>query len=77
MLWATDVPEANNNDITDSNFHSNIATCVRLHDNKDMWMVPLSTLVGPHFVVYNKNYNSNKRDDRIGYVVKKMRQWAD
>ena len=41
VLWTADTPEANNNDMTDSYFHSNFATRVELHDDKDMWMVPL------------------------------------
>ena len=76
VLWAADAPEANNSEITDSNFQSTIATRVKLHDDKDMCMMPLSTLVGPCFVVYNKNYNGSKRDDRTGCVVKPMSEWA-
>ena len=75
VLWATDAPETNNSEITDSHFHSTITPHVKLHDSKDIWMVPLSTLVGPYFVVYNKSYNGNNRDDRTGYVVKPMSEW--
>ena len=77
VLWAADAPEANNHDITDSHFQSAIATRVKLYADKDMWMVPLSTLVGPCFVAYNKNYNGDMRDDRTEYVVKSMSQWTD
>ena len=77
VLWAADALETNNNDITDSHFQSAIATRVKLHDDKDMWMVPLSTLVGPYFLAYNKNYNGDMKDDRTGYVMKPMSQWAD
>ena len=76
VLWAADAPEAINHDITDSHFQFSIATHVKLHDDKDMWMVPLSTLVGPCFVAYNKNYNGDMKDDRTGYVVKPMSEWA-
>ena len=34
VLWAADVPEANNHDITDSHFQSSIATRVKLHADK-------------------------------------------
>lgn len=77
VLWAADAPKANNSEITDSHFQSAIATRVKLHNGKDIWMVPLLTLVGPCFIVYNKNYNGNKRDDRTGYVVKPMSEWAN
>ena len=56
---------------------------VKLHNNNDVYMVPLSTLAGPCFVVYNQNYtssrasNSNIIDDRTAYVVKPMREWGD
>ena len=76
VLLAADAPEVNTSEITDSHFQSVIAKRVKLHDNKDMWVVPLSTILGPCFVEYNKNYNDNKRDDRTGYVVKPMSEWA-
>ena len=72
VLWAANAPEVNNNDITYSQFQSAIATCVKLHDDKDMWMVPLSNLFGTCFVAYNNNYNCDMRDDRTVYVVKPM-----
>ena len=77
VLLAADIPEANNHDITDSHIQSAIATRVKLHDDKNIWMVPLSTLVGPFSVAYNKNYNGDMKDDRTGHVVKPMSQWAD
>ena len=77
VLWAAGALEANNHDITDSHFQSAIATRVKLHDDTGMWMVFLTTLVGPCFVAYNNNYNGDMRDDRTGYVVKPISQWAD
>ena len=67
VLQAADAPEASNHH---SHFQSSIATRVKLHDDKDMWMVPLSTLVGPCFVVNNKNYNGDMKDEP-------MSEWAD
>ena len=51
VLWAANAPETNYSEITDIHFQSAIATHVKLHDDKDMWMMPLSTLLGPCFVV--------------------------
>ena len=77
VLCPADAPEANNNDITDRHFQSSIATRIKLHDENDLWMVPLSTLVGPCFVVCNKDYNGDQSTDRTVYVVKPMTKWAD
>ena len=76
-MWAADAPEAIGDEITDSHFQSDIADRVKLQDDKYMWMVPLSTLVGPCFVVYNKDYNGKLKDDRTGCVVKSTSQDAD
>ena len=45
-------------------------------------MVPLSTLVGPCFVVYNKDYTKTTidnihMDDRTAYIVEPMAKWGD
>ena len=77
VLCPADAPEANNNDITDRHFQSSLATRIKLHDDNDLWMVPLSTLVGPCFVVCNKDYNGDQSTDRTAYVVKPMTKWAD
>ena len=76
VLWVVDVPYANDDDITDSHVQSAITAHVNLHDDKDIWMVTLSTLIGPCFVVHSKNYNADRNDDRTGYVVKTISQWA-
>ena len=73
---ATDAPEAIGDEASDSHFQSVITTRVKIHDDKDMWVVPLSTVVGLCFVVYSKDYNGNLKDDRTGYVARPMSQWA-
>ena len=54
----------------------------RLHDDKDTWMVPLSTLAGPYFVVYLKGCNNTNDDnmyidDRADYIMETMTKWGD
>ena len=45
-------------------------------------MVPLTTLVGTCFVVYNKNYCQSQNidvtaNDRTAYVVEPIEKWGD
>ena len=81
VLTAVSPKASDNNDLTDSHFDSSIITRVKLHDDKDVWMLPLSTLLGPCYTVYNKDYISSTEeriiDDRTAYVVKPMCDWAD
>ena len=84
VILAAVTPKASRTeDLSDLHFDSSIITRVKLHDDNDVYMVPLSTLAGPCFVVYNQNYtsskpsNSNIIDDRTAYVVKPMREWGD
>ena len=81
VLTAVSPKASDNNDLTDSHFDSSIITRVKLHDDKDVWMLPLSTLLGPCYTVYNKDYISSTEeqiiDDRTTYVVKPMCDWAD
>ena len=84
VILAAVTPKASQTeDLSDMHFDSSIITRVKLHDDNEVYMVPLSTLAGPCFVVYNQNYtsskssNSNVIDDRTAYVVKPMREWGD
>ena len=82
ILAAIEPKASHTEDLTDAHFDSSIITRVKLHEDKDVWMVPLSSLTGPCFVVYNKNYvdsepNKPISDDRTAYVVKPMREWGD
>jgi hypothetical protein len=75
---STTIPDGEN---TDSHFDSKIHRRVKLHDDKDMWMIPLSCIVGPCFVVYNKNYTNSAyddvQDDRTAYIVEPMCKWGE
>ena len=70
-------------DLTNSHFDSSILTRIKLHDDKDVFLLPLDSLYAPCFVVTNKNYidsvgnNNTIDDDRTAYVVKPMCEWAD
>ena len=82
IVLAAESPAAGAHHLTDYHFDSCITTRVRLHSDNDIWMVPLTALVGPCFVVYNKNYcvsqdNDVIVDDRTAYVVEPMRKWGD
>ena len=52
-------------------------------DEECIWLVPLSSLVKPCFVIYNKHYignlndNSQHGEENQAYVVKPMKEWSD
>ena len=82
IVLAAESPAAGAHHLTDYHFDSCITTRVRLHSDNDIWMVPLTALVGPCFVVYNKNYcvsqdNEVIVDDRTAYVVEPMKKWGE
>ena len=70
-------------DLTNSHFDSSILTRIKLHDDKDVFLLPLESIYAPCFVVNNNNYvdsvgsNNAIDDDRTAYVVKPMNEWAD
>ena len=79
---AAQSPEANTNELTNAHFDSNILKRIKLHNNDGVWIVPLRTLVGPCFVVYNKDYcdslNGNTLQfEIIAYIVEPMKKWGD
>ena len=51
--------EVSNEGLTDNHFDSTIHTRIKLHSDNDIWMIPLTSLVAPCFVIYNKNNVSN------------------
>ena len=81
-MSAAEYPQAEQHQLTDAHFDSKILTCIRLHDDKNTWIVPLSTLVGLCFVFYNKDYNKTTNDNmhidnRTAYIVEPMVEWGD
>ena len=55
VVLAEDSPHAEQHQLADSHVDSKILPRIRLHNDKDTWMVLLITLVGPCFEVYNKD----------------------
>ena len=79
-MFAAESPQAEQHQLTDSYINSKILTRTRLHDDKDTWMVSLSTLDGLCFVVYNKYYTNTTDDnmhidDRTAHIVEPMKKW--
>ena len=67
-------------DISDLHFDSKIHHRIKLHDHKDLFLVKLSSLVGPCNVVMNKDYTSGLfsndiRTDDTCYVVQPKIEW--
>ena len=83
VVLAANKPVADNKDLTNAHFTSKIITRIQLHSDDEVWMVPLSTLVSPCFVVPNKDYCANEThhdtyaDDRTAYIIKPMSAWGD
>ena len=70
-------------------FKSSLFTRVRILADDNLWLVPLSALVGPCFVVMNKDYISQtaepnpidrsplrNEDSSIAYVVRPLSSWG-
>ena len=82
IVLAPESSQAEQHQLNDTYFDSNILTRIRLHDDSDTCMVPLSTLVGPPFVVYTKDYNKTtndnlRMDDKTAYIVEPMTKRRD
>ena len=65
MVLAVSSPKANIDDLTYYHFDSKIHTRIKLYDDDDIWMVPLTSLVAPCYVIVNKNYYDSNFADSI------------
>lgn len=68
--------------MTDSPFDLVIIKRDKLHSHNDIRKIPLTTLVGPCFVVYHKHYCQSQdieviADDRTVYVIEPIQLWGD
>ena len=69
-------------ELSDDHIHVDMIIRIKL-DEECIWLVPLSSLVKPCFVIYNKHYigsiNDNRQnaEDSTAYVVKPMKEWPD
>lgn len=74
--------EVNANEFNGALFHSKTLKRIRLHNNNAVYILPLSTLVGPWFVVYNTDYHDKNTDNVIQveittYIVEPMKKWGN
>ena len=83
IVHAAVSPSCDIDDMTDNHFDSQIHTWIKLtKEEEDLWTVPLSVIVGPCYVVRNRDYvkignNGDINDDLTAYVVRPMSQWAN
>ena len=69
--------------LSDSHFDSEIHKRIKLQDKtEDLWIAPASSLVGPCYVMHNKDYSSGEHNvnithDDTGYVVEPKSKWAN
>ena len=65
VVLAASSPKIDIDDLIDYHFGSKIHTRINFHDDDDVWMVPLTSLIGTWYVIVKKNYcDSNVVDDR-------------
>ena len=82
IVLSTEGHEVSNEDLTDNHFDSTIHTRINLHSDNDMWMIPLTSLLAPCFVIYTKNYYeqdmyNRHSGDRTAYIVNPMSMCGD
>ena len=80
LVLAADSPIVEPNEVSDNHFESSIHKRIKLHNDDEVFIVPLSSLIGPAFVVYNNNYVSGRNNglsvgDSTCYVVTPKSNW--
>ena len=69
-------------ELTEDHFYCDVITRIRIDEDR-IWLVPLSSLVKPCFVIHNKNYCEQKNEndayehDSTAYIVKPMNEWSN
>ena len=82
VIKAATSPSVLSSDLTDDHFSCDVITRIKL-DGDRIWLVPLSSLVKPCFVVHNKNYcdQTNENDtcehDSTAYIMKPIHEWSN
>ena len=82
VVKAAKSPSILNSDLSDNHIHVDMIFRIQL-DEDNIWLIPLSSIVKPCFVVYNKNYTSSIgdtdpcEDDNTAYIVRPMKEWSD
>ena len=80
IVAAAVAPVAEAVDLSDDHFDSKIHKRIKLQHEDDLWLVPLSAIRGPCFVVCNKDYTSGSfdndvNDDKTAYVIQPTSKW--
>ena len=79
VVNAAKSPSILNSDLSDNHIPVDMIFRIQL-DEECIWLIPLSSIVKPCFVVYNKNYTSSTddtdpcEDDNTAYVVRPMKE---
>ena len=82
IVLASQSPEVLTDQLPNNHFDSQILKRIKLHNDNDLWIVPLSTIVGPFFVVYNKNYGNpeninGNQGEATAYIIEPMKNWGE
>ena len=83
VVEAAQGPSMQTSDISTHHISSSIITRIRFEEEEKIWIVPLTALVKPCYVVANINYcemNGNGEStigDNTAYIVKPMDKWAN
>ena len=81
VVLTSESPEANIYSISNSYFQLVIITRIKLHPDKNIWMVSCTLLVYLYFVSYNKNYRSTRNiqlctDDSTDFIIVPIKIWG-
>ena len=82
VVKAVRSPSINSTQLTDDHIIIDMIERIEL-DEDCIWLVPLSSLVKPCFVIYNRNYcdNIDENDicehDSTACIAKPMREWPE
>ena len=82
VIKAATSPSVLSSDLTDDHFSCDVITRIKIDEDR-IWLVPLSSLVKPCFVVHNKNYcdQTNENDtcehDSTAYIMKPIHEWSN
>lgn len=69
VILATEAPTVDSDELADYHYDSNITTRIKLYEDKDIWIVPLTSCFALCFVVYHNSYcDSNIEDNICTYV---------
>ena len=83
VIAAAESPSITSSNLKDSHIDLSIIKRINIDTEKEIWLVPLSSLTGPCFVVLNRNYCDRVSDkdicatDNTAYIVQPMDIWGE